>query len=164
MKICITLLMVMGLLLSCPFSLAQELPPAAVPTVSPTAAPYFCKREPCAAFNVSATLPSGVSFIFPARDYAAENDHFSIASENALPLEQALAIACQALMDSHDETPQTLLRFELWYGYQSNAPDFETPYWQFDFCGQEPSDRYEIIVHAEHGNVLYLAGPNEGNG
>ncbi len=102
---------------------------------------------------------------FSATNKARENNSFTASSKWDISLESALAIAVQAICDKYGETAQTMSRFRLEYGFRAE-PDafFQTPYWQFDFFGDAPLDRYEIMIHSPDGAVLYTGGPGEGNG
>jgi len=117
---------------------------------------------------VAASLQTGGGDIqikgFSATDIAKEDKHFASPSSWDISLENALDIALKAIYDHYGETPQTMSRFLLEYGYSTEPnPNFESHYWQFDFRCSDPLDRYEIMIHSPDGTLLYLGGPDGSN-
>lgn len=116
---------------------------------------------------VSAMLPSGEVITFVAKDKRLENEAFTDAPNEELSKEDALTRAISGLIEKYGETGEKLARFSLEYGYvaESDAAFFRTPYWQFDFRNvQDDFDSYEVMVHAQDGEIIYIVGPDEGNG
>ena len=82
-------------------------------------------------------------------------------------VEEMLQYAMNALYEKYGETPEALLRFQVYYRYVDGDKGdyyYETPHWVFDFDSISPSDFYTVIVHAPDGGILYTSGRGEGNG
>jgi len=104
---------------------------------------------------------------FDAINSAYENSLFTTPTDDAMDANAALSLGLQAIADKYGESDMS--RFYILYGFVSaeSSPDdsFRTPYWQFSFrTDADPTDCYDVMVHATDGEILYLAGPGEGNG
>jgi beta-lactamase regulating signal transducer with metallopeptidase domain len=104
---------------------------------------------------------------FKATDSAVENSLFTVPTDDAIDVNAALNLGIRAIAAAYGESDMS--RFYILYGFVSaeSSPDdsFLTPYWQFSLRNtSDPADCYDVIVHATDGEILYLAGPGEGNG
>ena len=91
------------------------------------------------------------------------DDSPATATDAAISLEAAFALAVEAVEAEYGVPPEALLTYRGTYRYVTDAQDFFLPYWQFDIYMNE-YDFYEIILSAESGTLYYLASPLEGNG
>ena len=104
---------------------------------------------------------------FKTENLAPNNSLFTTPTADVMDVDTALNLGIQAIVSRYQESNMT--RFYILYGFVStgSSPDdsFQTPYWQFSFrIDSDPNDCYDVIVHATDGNILYIAGPDEGNG
>lgn len=88
---------------------------------------------------------------------------FTAPPAGALSAEDALAVAVRAVEERFALPAENLLVYQLSYGYRADAADFTAPYWQFDIYIND-YDFFEVIFHDPDGELLYIAGPSEGNG
>ena len=99
-------------------------------------------------------------------DTTSNNVTFGAPSADAMPVDDALELALQALKDIYGES--NLERFYVAYGF-SPADNLENqlgvPYWHFSFrTNDNPLDHYEVLIHAIDGDVLVTGGPDDSNG
>lgn len=101
----------------------------------------------------------------PAADKKNDGHYagFDDAADSATTKEAALALAVQAVEKEFNLPAESLLVYQVSYGYQKDAADFKAPYWQFDFYMND-YDFFEVILHDGDGEVLYIVGPRQGNG
>ena len=150
-----------GMLLAGQTALAGNVSPTALPTAADGAV-LAAKAED--GETIKAVTPGGGVIEFAATDYAKSNDHFSAPGQDVMSKEDALSAALKAVMDKYGETPEALKRFSVHYGFVAEDSYFKAPYWQFDFGCDDPLDQYEVMVHVEDGQVIYIVGDGEGNG
>ena len=113
--------------------------------------------------------PKGMELYFEGLDKMKDESTAGFGKPDPtldMPMEEALAIAINAIKEKYGETDATMARFQVVdYGMQFESSYVSLPYWQFDFeTDLNQLDGYEVFVHSPDGAVMLLCGPGEGNG
>ena len=124
--------------------------------------------EPAYEFSIL-LQPSGDGFpAFEAVNKALppySYESFGNPSEEVIPLENAFRTALDAVIEAFGETPATLLRFYVEYGYALQGENQQIPAWQFDFVSDiHPIDGYGVQINAQDGTLLWVASSEDGLG
>lgn len=81
--------------------------------------------------------------------------------EGALPLEDAVVIALEAVMEQYGLSIREVTTYPVEYEYNAES----TPVWRIDIPDlYEPSFSYEVYVASPSGDVVKIYGPQDGNG